>query len=439
MWGCGRGEPSDASVVVRIGERSVDMEEFDRRARGLLRTSFRDVSREDTTARERLLEAIIARELLLGECLKRKYDGDPRISRLVARLEQRITIEKLYAQQAHGERQYTDEELLAYYREQRFDVEVRSHQILGASDSAAREALARLESGEAFSTLVPLYTNSSALRRFGPEGDVGWWKVGEMPQGPREVVADMEVGTVFPEPVKSYMGYHVVELVDRRPVPFDSVRTTVEAHLKRSTQASERTAYSDALRRRYEMIYYPEALEQLMGIPPGTREVEGGEEPVMSWDGGGLTVAGYMELHRAGQVKHPASQSREGLQTLIDDLAGQRVMMEEARRLGLDRDPDVLARTGRRRDHLMLEQLLRVESKQWPTVTDEQIRAYYDTHTEHFTLADDVVADFHTVKGGVRSLLEKRMENESMDSLIDSLRSATTIEVDDQVLASALR
>ena len=87
----------------------------------------------------------------------------------------------------------------------------------------------------------------------------------------------------------------------------------------------------------------------------------------------------------------------------------------------------------------MLEQLLRVESKQWPTVTDEQIRAYYDTHTEHFTLADDVVADFHTVKGGVRSLLEKRMENESMDSLIDSLRSATTIEVDDQVLASALR
>ncbi|MFH1571353.1 MAG: peptidylprolyl isomerase [Gemmatimonadota bacterium] len=439
IWGCSMGRAPEERIVVRIDGRPITVAQFESQAQELRRTTFRDIDSVDAAARKRLLDAVIARNLLLAECRRRGYDSDPETVHDVGRLEQRIVIEALYAREAYRDTMPTEAQLQEYYRANGYDVEVHSQHVLCSSDSVARLALARLNRGEPFADVVRDYTTSGSFNRFGSDGDVGWWKVGEMPPGPREVVAQMPVGSLYPEPVPSSLGFHVIKLTDRRPVPFDSVRVVVEKQIEQERRASQRLACNNDLRQRYEMQFHPANLDLLIGIPADQKEpTEGGDSALVSWKGGALTVADYMALHRFGQVRHPASQSREGLQSLVDNLAGQQVMMAEGRRLGLDRDPGTVERTTQKLDQMMLEELLRGESRRWPVVADDEVRAYFDENPGQFTRADGTVAQFEMVRGGIRSRLEARVENRSMDALIDSLRAAADVAIDDEVLAAAL-
>lgn len=440
FFACGSDETSQ--YVARIGEREVSLAEFEMRAQKLLRKTYSDLDSLDKTTGAKLLDDIIARELLILEGLERGLDRDSTVAEEIGRTEQKNLIDTLYARQAlKKEYIFHREELMRFFKARDYDVEVHSKQIVCASEESAWEALHALQKGESFASLVPKYSQDRIQSRFGSDGDIGWFKMGNMLEGLKEPIRSMEIGETTTKPVKSRLGYHVFQLVGRRPVSLDSVRTWVAKQLRIQEMGKDRARYVQELRRSYDLKAHGEAIEKLLTLPPDQRYWEGGDEPLFTWKGGSFTIHDYLAMHRRGRAKHPASLDNAGMYKAAENLAGQQIMKTEARTLDYDRDPAIIAAIENRRNQLVVEKLFRLEGGDAAReVGDADVRAYYDENTARFTNPEGEVTDFEKVSGGIRQLLRRQAGDRAMDSLIELLREKyrDRIEIRAEALSAAL-
>ncbi|MEW6684012.1 MAG: peptidylprolyl isomerase [Nitrospirota bacterium] len=74
--------------------------------------------------------------------------------------------------------------------------------------------------------------------------------------------------------------------------------------------------------------------------------------------------------------------TQEGREALLDDLVTQEVLMQEGRRVGVEKDAAVKSRLEDARRQILVQSVLQkiVETD----VTDEKVKAYYDSHKEEF-------------------------------------------------------
>ncbi len=409
-------------VVARIGEQTISVEDYERRARELRKTGYGHVKEWDRRGKEEVLDGIIARELLVLEGLRRGLHQDSTIAAAVSREEQKALMNRLYDTEAlHGAYTSTEEELRAFFAERRYDTEVYSRHIVCRTEEQARQVLAALDDGIPFEALVPRYSLRSIQDRFGPGGWVGWFKVGELLDELREPLSTMTEG-LYPEPVKTSLGHHVFGLRERRPVDFEAAREFVAEQLRVQKRADDMERYVVELRRRYRLEPNLPAFAALRSLPEGESRLEGPDRVLFRWKGGELTVQGYMASLRAGRAKHPARLDSAGLHKSADNVAGRRIMWTEARRLGLDEDEEVRARVEARRTELMTRALFRSVTAGIAPAGGEEVRAFYDSNRDLFRTKDGQVTEFERVRDGIGTLLRNEAENEAMDAFLAELR-----------------
>lgn len=431
MTACSETDESSRHVA-RVGNKIISVDEFERRANTLLRRGYRDLDTLDITTQMTLLDGIIAQELLVKEALERGFGRDSTIVEEVERTEQRALIDTLYARQApRDEYTVTDEELQHFFSARKFDIQVRSQQIVCSTEEEAWKALRELQNGESFSSLVPRYSLSHIQERFGPDGDIGWFRMNEMLEPLREPMRTMEVDSIYPRPIRSRLGYHAFRLTDRRTIPFDSVRDWVETQLRYENSMIDKVNYVAELRERYELKAHGEAIRQLLELPGEQKYWHGPDQPLFTWNGGHLPISFYMAMHRRGRVKHPASLDSSELHHIADNLAGHRIMTTEARRLGYDHDPDIRAAVESRRNELLLSTLLRNQIRDSGIrIGEPEIRAYYEAHIDRFSRSDGTIVDISDVTDTIRHTLQQQAENALMDNLIAELRIKYQDDID---------
>ena len=278
-----------------------------------------------------LLNGVIARELLVREGLRRGLDREPSIAREVERTEQRAVMNKLYEEGALlGEYTSTEEELRAFAKEREYDVEVLSQQIVCATEEEALEVLMALQEGTPFESLVPIYSTETIQRRFGPAGQLGWFKMGHMLPELMEPLRTMDEGQLYPHPVKTQIGYHVFRLDKRRRVDFAAQREWLQEKARVQKRADDMEQYVHRLRREYELESHDEGLKAL-AAPDGEEQV------LFSWRGGQLTTAAYWANLAASHSRLDSAARYKA----VENLAGVQIMMAEGRKLQYDRDPEV--------------------------------------------------------------------------------------------------
>lgn len=434
---------SDPQVVARVGDRAITLDEFETRAQVLRRTGYRHLTEYDLDAKKQLLDGIIAQELLVQEGERRGVADDPEIARDLARTERRTLMTALYESQALlGEYDdATEAQMRAFFREEDLHVEVLSRHVVCPSEEIALQVLDSLRAGASFDDMVKAYSVPSIQRRFGPSGNVGWFRLGEVYDELREPMRDMAKGALSSAPVRTEIGYHVWELLDRRELDFEDSREFVTERLRIQRRADDMEAYVNSLRERYRVSIDADALRALRSAPAGAVGFEGEDRTLIEWAGGRLSVADYMERVANGLALHPAFADSARLHKAVDNQAGQQIMMAEARRLGLDRQPDVRRPQERRRRELFGRWLF--EDVRRDAVADTStanVRGFYEQNLDLFTRTDSTVAPFDLVANSIRSLLVRDAETRRMDAYIDSLRQAhaASIVVYDEVLDRAL-
>lgn len=107
-----------------------------------------------------------------------------------------------------------------------------------AALAKARQILAQLQAGKDFGTLAKKYSADPGSAAKG--GDLGWAERSVYVPAFADALFGMQKPGLYPEPVKTQYGYHIIRLDAIRPAqvqPLDQVRSQVEAEYRRA-QAS---------------------------------------------------------------------------------------------------------------------------------------------------------------------------------------------------------
>lgn len=412
----------DRRVVAQVGDEQLTVADFKSRAPRVAKREERDLQGQSRDTRNKLLDALVAQRLLIMEALARGLEREPKIAEEVQQTEQKLLMSRLYDRVAAGIPEVQEEEVKAYFLDRGYDEAIGTRQIICATQQQARQALAALRRGEDFGAVVQRYASDRALRRFGPTGAVGPQLTGKLPEELRPAIEPLQVGQICPEPVLGPWGFHVIEVTDRRRVEFDSVKVQIAEELRLHKRGERMAAFNDTLRQRYDLKANVAGIRQLLSVPAGALEFAGDDLPLFTWLGGQVTMADYLKEVDEGQAKHPAGQDSAGLYRRAENLAGQRIMVAEARRLGLDEDAQVRDQVESRRDELLAQWLFRREAVDQTQVTEADMRAYYEAHRERYRGKDGQVVGFEAVKSGIGVLLRANAQNQAMDRFIESLR-----------------
>ena len=217
-------------------------------------------ARGQSFPKDKLLEELIQRELLIQDAVQKQLDKSPEYTE---RLE---TIKKsLLSQQAIQNHlksnPITDAELEAEYNKNVTEsgTEYKARHILVKTEEEAKQLIEELNKGADFVELAKTKSTGPS----GPQGgDLGWFTAGQMVVPFSEAAIALEDGKYTVEPVQTQFGWHVILKEGSRtqtPPPFESVKEQIRPALQRQKMQD----YLDSLRKQAKIeILLPTTEEQ---------------------------------------------------------------------------------------------------------------------------------------------------------------------------------
>lgn len=186
--------------------------------------------------KEKLIEELIQRELLVQDATQKKLENSPE---LLAQLE---TAKKALLTQANLQNfikanPVTEAEIKAEYDSKinaEKGTEYKASHILVKTEDEAKKMIAELDKGADFGKLAN--KNSLDAKESQNGGDLGWFSAGQMVAPFSEAVATLEKGKYTKVPVKTQFGYHVILKEDSRPLtppPLEAVKEQLTPFLQR--------------------------------------------------------------------------------------------------------------------------------------------------------------------------------------------------------------
>jgi peptidyl-prolyl cis-trans isomerase C len=220
--GASAAHAAATDVLATVNGTSITQRMFDIYAK---QRGVEDTATLPAERKAQLVDELINRELLYRAAVEKKLDKNADTS---AELESaKLNILAGASVRAHLDKQpeATDEALKKDYDQMAKEgagLEYKTRHILVDSEDKAAGIIAELEKGGDFAKLVE--TNSAA----GTEGgELEWFQPRDMVKSFAEATAQLEKGAYTKKPVQTQYGWHVIQLMDTRPVtppPFDEVK-----------------------------------------------------------------------------------------------------------------------------------------------------------------------------------------------------------------------
>jgi len=193
-------------------------------------------SHGQTFPKEKLIEELIQRELLVQDAAQKQLDKSPEV---LAQFEaaKKALLTQADLQNFIKANPVTEEEIKAEYDSKvaaEKGTEYKASHILVKTEEEAKKLIAELDKGADFAKLANKYSLDAKESQNG--GDLGWFSAGQMVAPFSEAVAALEKGKYTKEPVKTQFGYHVILKEDSRaltPPPLEAVKEQLTPFLQR--------------------------------------------------------------------------------------------------------------------------------------------------------------------------------------------------------------
>ncbi|NOR80497.1 MAG: peptidylprolyl isomerase [Methyloprofundus sp.] len=197
--------------------------------------------------KEKLIDELIKRELLVQEAQSKHLDQAPETQERLAMMRNSL-LSQLAVEDYIKANPVTDADLKAEYDKQIGNkaggTEYKARHILVKEEAEAIAIIAELDKGADFAKLAKTKSTGPSKTQ---GGDLGWFGPKQMVAPFSEAVAQLDKGSYTKTPVKTQFGWHIIILEDTRvqtPPPFD----TVKAQLEPIVQRQKLTTYLDSLR-----------------------------------------------------------------------------------------------------------------------------------------------------------------------------------------------
>lgn len=241
---CDRGDPvvetpvADAEVLALVNEIPITRTDL-----------FTYVGLEgtpDMVGTDDILDELINLELLRQQALAKGIDQEEETRIILRNIETSLLASQVIERRIQAMR-FTEAEIQAEYEAQiavHGTTEYQARHILVQTPELAADLISQLDAGADFAELAEAHSIDATAAE---GGDLGWFAPGQMVPPFSEAVTALEPSAYTPEPVATQFGWHVIQLMDTRPIvppPLADVRPLIEEIL----QARQLRAYMDALR-----------------------------------------------------------------------------------------------------------------------------------------------------------------------------------------------
>jgi peptidyl-prolyl cis-trans isomerase C len=186
--------------------------------------------------KEKLVDELVQREVLVQDALKKKLDESPEV---VAQLDaaKKAILTQASLQAYLKANPISDADIKKEYDSKiggANATEYKASHILVKAEDEAKKLIAELDKGAKFAALANKHSLDAKDSQNG--GDLGWFNPSQMVAPFSEAVAKLEKGKYSKEPVKTQFGYHIILREDSRKQaapPLEAVKEQLTPMLQR--------------------------------------------------------------------------------------------------------------------------------------------------------------------------------------------------------------
>ena len=431
--GCTTGSIED-TVLAEVGDERIQEAEF--RA---FSESIPDGMKEGATDLERArstLETLVDKKVLLTHARALALAEEPSIRRKLLEQKDKALVEYYQRLHAMAGISVSREEREEHFRATDRDRALRFSGIMLETRDQALEVLAQLRDGADFEQLA----NERSFHRETGErgGDSGAYMRKDDVRPPlAEAIFHLDVGDLSEPVAMAYQGrrrYVVFKIVDEIPVVLEEVEEMVHREVLGQKVAARQRAKLDSLL----SVYAPQIrAESLPALRQRVEAVEEGDWTELEDEvslvlgthaAGEITLGDLLGKVEAMRINHrDLADSARVVEILNRLVIPARIAVQEARKLGLDTNPDLRAHVQRQQESFLLGALREREVDQYIDASEDAARAFYDAHPEKFTSPETATAVeilVHSEKLAAR--LRRELEDGARpDSLADRYSTRT--------------
>jgi peptidyl-prolyl cis-trans isomerase C len=260
--GCGKSGEKEMGdkELVRINEVPISLEEFHQISEGQsLEGKMRLLNEKGL--RDFLENYLITRELLYQEAKKKGFEKNKDIMAKIENFRRMTLIDSLLEEALKGKTEVSEGELQQYYKENqdRFTepLEIKIRHIIVNTEPALKEVLMKLSQKEDFAKLASSY-NLDVSRE--DEGNLGWIKRGQLAPSFtqfEEAAFSLKNRGEVSEVIQSGMGYHLIQLVDKRGTtvrPYEKVKEGLRFFLQTKRRQDAYLEYVKELKSKAKIV-----------------------------------------------------------------------------------------------------------------------------------------------------------------------------------------
>jgi peptidyl-prolyl cis-trans isomerase C len=259
VLGCGRPVQPPEAVVARVNDYEVTADEFRRElamSRGVIR-NFPDISPQEL--KDKVLDELIVRQLLLEEAQKLDIDKQPAFMREVEAYWRQALLKTLLARKTDeflGGGKTLDEEVREAYERQSSQMQL---DVVIVADEASAKVLAA--SGATYEEAIK-NLGAKVVSRAKP----GWWMAGDFPAPVEGKIWPLDIGQISSAIFSPQDGWMVVKVVAKEHVavkPFAEMEAGLHKKIARERTQERMDRWVGELRGRAHIEKNKDLMDQI--------------------------------------------------------------------------------------------------------------------------------------------------------------------------------
>lgn len=395
-------EEKKVDVIATVGDDKITYEDYLQHVRQNL--GYLDSDSDRVAKAIELVNVAIDERILVQEGYRTGLDKDQEIQLLVDGQKTRFLLDELYKVRVIEKAKPSISEIKTYYNKSKEQLHLRH--ILVKEKKEADEIYSLLKKGADFDTLAKEKSIDPSAQENG--GDLAWVSWGMMVDPFQEAAWKLKPGQIS-RAVKSQYGWHIIKLEERKdlenPVPFEQVKESIGKRLDSVKRRQLVDSFLDNLKQKAKLKINPAALELLksrdqqmmsqdtsktvkqMGayLDSNIFGIDEKNLTIATYKGGQVTVGDFLQRYTIiGAGRKPALNDEEGLKQFVFQTLMSELLEKEALRLKLDKKKSFVENIKKLREKMMADKLRNDLLLAQINVTEEESRAYYESHKGQF-------------------------------------------------------
>ena len=343
--------------------------------------------KEGIAARGENLQTLVDKELMLREAYKRGLDQLPGLAHTLSDMVNKRLAEELSQEWIDAQLKVTEEELHAAYEEYLLGWEIWPAHILSATEEDARAIIRQLDAGANFSELARQHSLADDADKGGNLG--AFFGHSDAVPNLREGTFHLEEGQIS-EPIRTIDGYEVVKVLKKRRIPFEKLRADIAEQVGQRKWAQRRRVVIDSLKEVRGLRYHRDRIHAVLAALHG-RALDQPQARLIEYEGGRIgvddAVRGFRSLKKGALPPDSAAAVLAIERWILPDS----LLALEARMQGRHQWPAMVAWAEGQKQSLLVSQLRLDAVAGKVSVTEAEVRDYYEQHSENYRSLPGVI------------------------------------------------